>query len=446
MEQILGQSSLVSGILPGQGSVSLDKVSAYCLRVPCEDGELWYHNLTGELLLLNDDEVLAVAAGKASAGELVRRWFIVSEQYDERKLADQVRTVTGLLKRRDPGINRYVIFTTTDCNARCYYCYELGCRRIDMTSAVAHDVASYIMRHREGQPVKIQWFGGEPLLNSDAIDIISDDLAAEGVEFSSIMVSNAYLFDETLMEKVVHRWRLRRIQISLDGTEAVYNRIKAYVRRDGSPFRRVIGNIGLLLDAGVEVTIRLNMDSGNADDLDALAEEFIEWFGGRANLSVYAVLLRDFGHSIREFESWEVALSRYKALQERLIDAGVGLVYYPERDHRANQCMADNDAQVVVLPDGRLGKCEHETEENLIGSIYEDAFDQDMVDAWKEQVRIPECDGCLQYPSCIRLKKCAWHADGCTERNRAEMRINLSQKVLNEYARYKASKAEEGLA
>lgn len=66
-----------------------------------------------------------------------------------------------------------------------------------------------------------------------------------------------------------------------------------------------------------------------------------------------------------------------------------------------------------------------------------------MVDAWKEKVRVLECDGCLQYPTCIRLKKCAWHADGCTERDRAEMRINLSQKVLNEYARYLESKGKE---
>ena len=422
------------------------KVSAYCLRVPCEGGELWYHNLTGELLALNDDELRAVEVGNGPAGELARRWFLVPERYDERKLANQFRTVGGLLKQRDAGINRYVIFTTTDCNARCYYCYELGRRRISMTDAVAHDVASYIERRCLGQPVKIQWFGGEPLLNSSVIDVIAGDLAAAGIEFSSIMVSNAYLFNEMLVERAVRQWHLRRIQVTLDGTEAVYNRSKAYLHHEGSPFQRVMTNIGLLLEAGVDVTIRLNMDSGNADDLDILAGELIEWFGNYENVSIYTVLLRDFGYTIREFESWEAALVRYRVLQRRLIDAGVGSVEYPQREVRVNQCMADNDAQVTVLPDGRLGKCEHESEENLVGSIYEESFDQDMIDSWKEVVRVPECDGCLQYPTCIRLKKCAWHADGCTERNRAEMRINLTQKVLNEYARYKESRAKEGLA
>ena len=428
--------------MPEQHMVGAGKISAYCLRVPCESGELWYHNLTGELLLLDDGEVRAAEAGSGPTDELARRWFIVPEGYDERALADQVRTVVGLLQRPGADITRYTVFTTTDCNARCYYCYELGRPRVNMTDAVAHDVAAYIARHCGGKSVKIQWFGGEPLFNHGAIDVITDDLAAAGVDFTSTMVSNAYLFDEAIVQRTVQQWRVQRIQVTLDGTEAVYNRSKAYIYHEGSPFRRVMDNIGLLLGAGVRVTIRLNMDNGNADDLDALADQLVERFDGCTNLKVYAVLLRDFGHSIRQFESWQAALDRCKALQERLIGAGVGSVHYPQREARANQCMADSDIAVTVLPDGRLGKCEHESEENLVGSIYEDALDQDMVDAWKEVVRVPECDGCLQYPTCIRLKKCDWHADGCTERNRAEMRINLTQKVLNEYARHRAGSTQ----
>ncbi|MBQ9059236.1 MAG: 4Fe-4S cluster-binding domain-containing protein [Atopobiaceae bacterium] len=445
MEQILEQSKLVSSVLPSQALGESEKLSLYCLRIPVEEGELWYHNLTGELLLLDYADLGLFETEGNLKDELSKRWFLVPKQHDEKKLADQIRTVKELLKPQKGNLNHYVVFTTTDCNARCFYCYELGRRRMHMTDAVAHDVAAYIAKNCGGKPVKILWFGGEPLFNHRAIDIITKDLVAEGVEFTSTMASNGFLFDEAMVKQAVSEWNLSRIQIALDGTEAIYNRSKAYIYRDGSPFQRVMSNIGLLLESGVNVSIRLNMDAKNADDLDALVDELAQRYQKYTNLSVYAVLLRDFGHSIGEFESWEQALSRYKALQERLINMRMGHVKYLERDIRFNQCMADNDSTFTILPDGRVGKCEHESEEGFIGSIYEDSFDQDMIGAWKEQLRIPECDSCLQYPTCIRLKKCAWHAHGCTEHDRAEMRINLTQKVLNEYERYKSGKVKESL-
>ena len=81
--------------------------------------------------------------------------------------------------------------------------------------------------------------------------------------------------------------------------------------------------------------------------------------------------------------------------------------------------MADDDASVTILPDGRLGKCEHYSESETFGSIYSDGRDADMIQSWKEQLEEQaECGICPLYPQCIRLKKCEWEQFGCSEADR----------------------------
>lgn len=117
-----------------------------------------------------------------------------------------------------------------------------------------------------GEKVGIQWFGGEPLFNKAVIDIICNDLTAKGVEYHSTMISNGYLFDDATVKQAVELWKLKRIQITLDGP---------------SSYQVVLANIERLLDAGVSVGIRLNMDNHNAENLMLLADELHERFAGR---------------------------------------------------------------------------------------------------------------------------------------------------------------------
>jgi UTP--glucose-1-phosphate uridylyltransferase len=86
------------------------------------------------------------------------------------------------------------------------------------------------------------------------------------------MTSNGYLFDEKLVTKAVHSWNLEDIQITLDGTENVYNKTKNYIYKNTNAFKRVIDNIGLLLKAGVRVMIRLNIGEHNKEDLYELVK------------------------------------------------------------------------------------------------------------------------------------------------------------------------------
>ncbi len=437
MQKILPQLRAIAGICGRQGAApGRCHLSQYCLRVAVEGGELLYHNMTGELLLLSDEEAAGMFGQAGVRDELVARWFLMPEGFDEYQHARQTRDVALLIAPQESQTAHFVVFPTTDCNARCFYCYELGRPRRHMSDAVAHDVAGFIVRRAAGRDVRINWFGGEPLYNARAIDVITGDLAVDGVSLTSQMTTNGYLFDEELVRHARDGWALDDVQITLDGTESVYNRSKVFVGVEGSAYRRVLRNIGLLSDAGVDVSLRLNLNGSNERDLWQLADELAERFGGRENVTAYTVLLRDFGFGSMPHESRHQALAAYDALQGHLHDVGIGRPWLPRRSVKVNQCMADNDNWITILPDGRLGKCEHESEDKLVGSIYDDGLDEEAVRAWKQVVRVPECEGCLFFPSCNRLRECAWHAEGCTEYDREEMRINLRHRVLTAYKQY----------
>ena len=272
------------------------RMSHYCLMIHYDNVSLLFNNLSGELLMLEAGESL-----EQNREELIRHWFLVPDNFDEYKYAVQYKHVLSLMEPRINALTSFLIFPTTDCNARCFYCYELGRNRVNMSDKIAHDTALFIKQKSLGNDVRLRWFGGEPLFNLRAIDIITEDLRANDVVFKSQMTSNGYLFDESTVKRAVENWKLDSIQISLDGTEKVYNKSKAFIYRDTNAFKRVLHNIGLLLNAGVEVNIRLNMDKHNYEDLIILCKELSERFYGNDKLNVYAALLRDFGYSIHDF-------------------------------------------------------------------------------------------------------------------------------------------------
>ena len=411
------------------------RLSQFALSAPCEEGVLLYNTLTGELLLLSEEEYRGAAAGDAAGEDLKKRRFLVPEDYDEYKFCRQVMSVARLLAPKKKGITGFTVFTTTDCNARCPYCYELGRPRVPMSDRTAADAADFIARVSEGGKVTLSWFGGEPLMNAKAIDIITSELTRRGVPFTSRIVSNGYLFDDDLVRKAKEKWALEFAQITLDGTEETYNRIKGFVKCEGSAFRRVLSNIELLLDAGVRVQIRLNVDLDNVKDLSELTDELVERFSGEKKPSVYSVLIHDFTSAGAGSGVGAEALAAWDALQRKILASPLGKLRRLPRSIQANVCMADSDSSVTILPDGRIGKCEHESEQLTVGSIYDGITDPATVERWRERVEVPECQTCALSPLCIRLRLCSWTADRCTDEDRERMRLSAEQMIINEYKR-----------
>ena len=391
------------------------RLSKYTFSFNYKNKLILYNTMTKQLVLLNSDEkncFTSLEEGKNldSLKTLINNWFLVPEDFDEKNLNDQIIFLAKQTPRKG-FINNFVILPTTDCNARCYYCFELGTKRINMDEKTAIDVSNYISKVSKGNKVKLHWFGGEPLYNSNAIDIICSSLKKQNIEYESSMISNAFLFDKMLVKKAKFEWKLKTIQITLDGTEEIYNNTKAYIYKQvKNPFQRVYENIGLLLENDISIKVRLNMDMHNIDNLYELINTLYKDYGKYNKLKIYpAILFEEIGadKKIRTEEQRDIVYSAYIQLCQYLFDKGLLNISPLDRSLKISRCIADNESSVVVLPNGELCKCEHYSESEIFGNIYNESINHDIIESWKEKKEeIPECFNCLYYPNCLKLKKC----------------------------------------
>lgn len=404
----------------------------YCHALPVEEGVLLYHLLTRELLLLSPPEWEAAS----TLPELRERWFVVPDDTREQEHADLVRWALRAMKQHAP-VTHFTILPTTDCNARCFYCYEAGRPRRMMSQETAHRAAAYIAEQCGGKPVRLSWFGGEPLMNPAAIDEICASLDAAGVPYASSMTTNGFLFDPAMVKRAREHWKLRSVQISLDGTEQTYNRAKAYVNAEGSAFQTVMQNIRLLLTSGIHVAIRLNVGGHNAQDMLQLADTLAHELTGMGSLRVYAHLL--FGTASYDAAAHTDEQRANEALEQltgRLVALGLQRADGLRRDLPLTQCMADSGRARVILPDGRLTLCEHHTEDEIIGDIASAEVDERLMHTWTEQEEpIAACTECVLYPECNRLKKCE-SLEKCTDATRRAALRSRENSMRKEYQRF----------
>lgn len=412
-----------------------DRWLQYCVLTPVENGMLIFNSLTRELIYLSQEEY----DHYLDLDYLKERWFVVPEETTEKEYADLVKLVFLTHQKKPKEITGYTIFPTTDCNARCFYCFELGRSRIPMSNETAEKVAQYIAEHCGDKRVNISWFGGEPLFNVGAIETICNGLLNKDIAFDSRMVSNGYLFDDIIVQKAVHQWNLKQVQITLDGTEKIYNKTKAFIYRDSNPYQIVMSNIRRLLDAGIRVSVRLNMDLYNADDLLILAEELAQRFGGYKDFSVYAHHLFKTDIPMAEMytdDEWEKRDIAMQRLNDSLRRNGIAAKSGVSSRIKTNYCKADSGKSVTILPDGNIGLCEHYSESEFAGHIDQEGFDETTVTRWKETMpEIPECAECFYFLDCVKLKKCPNGRD-CYRQYRQERLRNVQYKMLCTYERW----------
>ena len=416
----------------------------YITESPVEGGFLLLNTLTYELLFFTNEERALFSnpdVNNKTVKFLIEQYFLVPEDFNDKKFADQVINSRIQIQNLYTEIpySFFVILTTTGCNARCFYCFEQGAKVSNMTEQTAHDVADFIKRKGD-KKVRIQWFGGEPLVNIKAIDTISKDLKEMNIDYSAKMVTNGYLLDEEAVKKAVDLWKLDTLQITLDGTEEVYNKIKNYVYKDvSSPFKRVLNNIENALKAGIQVNVRLNMDEHNADNLFELSKMLIEKFNKYNNCYIYVVRL--FEETCSEIKNREVK-DRHKLIEsstklQDFINKNMPIIEInnlPKSFSSPNTCMANSDSSVMIVPDGHLGKCEHFVDSEFFGSIYSDEIDIAKIQKFKERKIVSEkCESCELRSLCITLKCCTGVPNHCDEMDKIATTNRLNSKLRNIY-------------
>ena len=398
----------------------------YVLRVD-HDGKVLLHNVvTGQLVILEQREIEVVNSLplKYDPGmeQLVVDHFLVPEEYDEHQQALNLRSILRRIENAHSSkvITHYTILPTTACNARCYYCFEHGIKHVTMQDETVNDVISYISSHcGNTKQVSLTWFGGEPTVAINQIDKICTALREQGIVYSSQMITNGYLFDETIVERAKKLWNLYSVQISVDGTENRYNYIKSYVNACDNPYKKVMYNIGLLLANEIKVNLRMNFDIDNYGDFEKLVGEIALLYGGNRFINVRAHPINGEypdkdGMVHHGTESWFT--TKVVELNNYADAAGLFKKKGELPSLRYSSCMAASDASVTITPDGHIVNCpEHVDKEYYTGNLHDGITEPGIVASWKEIADYERCAECFMYPYCIRATRCS-AKDSCSYR------------------------------
>lgn len=450
MKIIVEQAAFISA---AAGKQKIDTNSCYrpinfLIFENTSDGILIYNTLTRELLLVTKSEYSIFTAASIEYNEAlsyyIEHYFLVPLNFQDNKFHTQLQNVLSLTDQ-DDFINAYSILTTTDCNARCFYCCEHGQKRVDMTEETAYEVADFIIEHCKKHKVQIQWFGGEPLYNKLPIDIISDRLREADIRFKSNMISNAYLFDSETVKAAAERWNVKSVQVTLDGTRDIYNKTKAYIYKDGpDPFYKVIDSIRMLAENKISVIIRINMDLFNKANLYELVDYLHSQFSDNSFVKIYIRLLFDNTSELQINRKNEMRAEMFKELRnfEKYID-NLGMLNIPvlKSVYAGNGCIGTNRHGTIVMPGGELGMCNLKSDQEIYGDIKNGITNPKIISEFKElKEPIKLCETCQLYPRCTRLKKCIYYMRDCEQYEKDNLIINWQRMIKKTYENYKKSK------
>ena len=374
----------------------------YVLTTEEEDKKIYYNLLTHEMIAINASE-LDLSETKQY---FIENWYLVPKEHDDQQLVDECRAVLTLMDSWPRKIHVFQIFTTLDCNARCFYCFEKRLSGSNMTMETAARAIEYMQEQADGNLIKIVWFGGEPLYNYSIIDYISEGLREKGLYFQSEMMTNGLLFDGALVERAKNLWNLKNVQITLDGTRHIYRKVKAYVTDVGDPFEQVMQNIKSLLMAKIGVNIRLNIGPHNYSDMQNLVDYLCETFKGEDKLYIYASPLFEITKYSDEKKTF-----MYEMLDE--LSSKLDLFFGNKKEKELSGkivnsfCMADGKEAVTIMPDGKVGICPNITDGGFLGDIYTKEIDVKVKeDFGRRYYQADMCRTCPLYPNCYIVSGC----------------------------------------
>ncbi len=143
---------------------------------------------------------------------MIENGLWVSETLEERQ--NLIRYCYYLVKyqKAPPQIT---VTTTMECNARCFYCYEHGVPQRKIQDGVIEQTLAFIDTLQTKDGVKINWFGGEPLLNPECIDTISQALKDKNISYHSYIITNGSLVTDELIGKMNHLWNTRDTDVNI---------------------------------------------------------------------------------------------------------------------------------------------------------------------------------------------------------------------------------------
>ncbi|MGA9564549.1 MAG: radical SAM protein [Candidatus Korobacteraceae bacterium] len=214
-----------------------------------------------------------------------RRFLYDSEDEEETSIKDLYARFCGALASTNPT-RQYQILLTYDCNLRCTYCFQKKTRKsatmsldqlnrvLALISKIDLDIqAEASQRSLRTKPPLISVVGGEPMQDSATFRelVIAVARFAEENHFAYGFTSNGVDLRRFVPLFTSVGLLPNDVQVTLDGTRATHDRRRPKLN-GGDSFDDIIEGIGVALQAGIHISLRVNLDTQNIDCIEELAE------------------------------------------------------------------------------------------------------------------------------------------------------------------------------
>lgn len=308
-----------------------------------------------------------------------------------------------------------------DCNLRCKYCFagaesEQGAgsydgARLRMSADVGKKAIDFVIANSGSRKnIEVDYFGGEPLINFEAVEEITAYAKKQGKkhgkQFRFTITTNGLLLDEH-KKQYINR-NMSNVVLSIDGTKEVNDKMR--VRVDGS------GSYDVIVPKFLDIANSRNQDNYyvrgtfTAHNLDFAKDVLHMADMGFEQTSVEPVVAPDSAPYAIKPEHLPQVYAEYEKLAAEYVKRrkqGKGFNFFhfmidleqgPCVIKRLSGCGSGHE-YVAVTPQGDIYPC-HQFVGNdkfKMGSVLDGSFDQDIKQQFQRSnvYTKEECSGCF---------------------------------------------------
>lgn len=300
---------------------------------------------------------------------------------------------------------KVVIATTQKCNYRCRYCFMTDYLTTeDMSSDIMNGVVDFIISEANKRKdnlkiIRLQWFGGEPLLNLEGIRYISSNILKysrnNNIKFESSIITNGSLLTPEVAIELHDKYNLVAAQISIDSLYKEYSINRGI---NAEYFEKLIKNIEYAQYI-INISIRVNVINKDIA-LDVIKYIKDKKLKVRVNYHNIWDMTQDSKTYLKEYEKY---INDSIEIDAELKKCGYDDIRGNHTIHkRCIACMANTKAFFVIDIYGNLYRCLEKINDKkyIIGNIYNGVENSEINAIFIEEELPSDCSHCNYLPLC----------------------------------------------
>ena len=443
------------------GNLKKEKVSNYNVVIENEDGFVFYNQISGSMLILDEKQFQQYRKLLKNNffidSNLLKIFrenkFIIEDDFNEVEYMKNVYE-----KNKIKAYEKQITIVPTDkCNLGCFYCYEDKSQWKNMSQETINQTKIFVETFIKSSPTNslyVTWFGGEPTLNMSCIEDLNSHFKKvceqNKISYDQFMVTNGTNINDKVIERL-KKIGVNKFQITLDGYKEDHDESRPYLsdlsieemsdvqieqrrkiepsfgkflniidqppvqKKKRSTYDQIINNLLLMHKNGFLVSLRCNIGSHNIKSHYKLLNH-LEDLGltkeseNRGIVTPYVSQifnharnenLRDF--SREEFSKFEME-TKTKFCGNT--PATANLTHF-----NGESCTANKKYSFCISQSGNITKCWHHVsnEKYVIGTIFDlNLAKSGFIDEYSP-FDDKECVSCFVLPTCM---------GGCKESNK----------------------------